>query len=42
MELTFPFRNWAYNSLLGFFEMQTIEDYSDSEKDIESWAAEKF
>lgn len=42
MELTFPFKNWAYNSLLKFFEMGKIEDYSNSGEKIEKWAEDDF
>jgi hypothetical protein len=40
--LTFPFRNWAFNGLLKFFGMGMIEDYSNSNLEIDEWAAENF
>jgi hypothetical protein len=42
VELTFPFRNWAYNSLLAFFEIGKIEAYSSSDLDIYKWTEEDF
>lgn len=42
MNLTFPFRNWAYNSLLKFYKVGFIANFSESEKDIKEWASEEF
>src|SRR6185312_15766122 len=41
MVLTFPFRNWAYNNLLKFFEPDFIYDFVNSGEELQSWAAEK-
>lgn len=42
MELTFPFRNWTYNSLLKLFEIDIIKDYFNSEIEIDKWSADNF
>lgn len=39
MVLTFPFRNWAYNNLHSFFEVDFIYDFVESEEDIQTWAS---
>lgn len=41
MVLTFPFRNWAYNNLLKFFEPDFIYDFVNSDEEVQSWAAKK-
>lgn len=40
MKLTFPFRNWAFNSLLELFKMNKIEQFSKTELDVEKWSEE--
>lgn len=42
MELTFPFRNWAYNSLLDFFKVGYIASFAKAESDVKEWANEEF
>jgi hypothetical protein len=40
MILTFPFRNWTYNSLFGLFKLSKIEDYINSDQALDKWVEE--
>ncbi|RWX03817.1 hypothetical protein [Flavobacterium cerinum] len=42
MNLTFPFRNWAYNSLLKFYKVGFMARFSKAEMNIKEWADEDF
>lgn len=42
MELTFPFKNWAINSLLGFLKIGKIKDFADSKLPVDEWASEDY